>query len=177
MNQNTNPVRRRPGSSFAVDAVDRRLLGLLAQDATLSYAELGRRLNLSPPAVHERAKRLRESGVIQRTVAVLDPEKVGKPLLAIIHVDTEGWGKTPAMMRLVELPEVEEIHAVTGDACLILKVRTVGPAALEDLLAHIYAVPGVRATRSYVALRTHLERGTSAAVALDGGEPHPGPQP
>lgn len=59
---------------------------------------------------------------------------------------------------------------MTGDACLILKVRTAGPAALEDLLAHVYAVPGVRATRSYVALRTHFERGTSAAIRLDGRE-------
>jgi Lrp/AsnC family leucine-responsive transcriptional regulator len=170
MGENTNGVRRRGAAGPAIDAVDRRLLGLLAEDATLSYAELGRRLNLSPPAVHERAKRLREIGAIRRTVAVLDPVLVGKPLLAIVHVDTEGWGKSPATMRLAELPEVEEIHSVAGDACLILKVRTAGPAALEDLLAHVYAVPGVRATRSYVALRTHLERGTAAAISLDGQE-------
>jgi DNA-binding Lrp family transcriptional regulator len=168
MDQNTNGVRRRGQPAVPVDAVDRRLLGELSEDATLSYAELGRRVNLSPPAVHERVKRLKETGVIRRTAAVLDPDLVGKPLLAFVHVDTQGWGKTPAMMRLSELPEVEEIHAVTGDACLILKVRTSGPAAMEDLLAHIYAVPGVRGTRSYIALRTHLERGTSAAVSLDG---------
>ncbi|HEV7252042.1 MAG TPA: Lrp/AsnC family transcriptional regulator [Mesorhizobium sp.] len=176
-NENTNRVRRRGALSPAVDAVDRKLLGLLAEDATLSYAELGRRMNLSAPAVHERAKRLKEIGAIQRTVAVLDPELVGKPLLALVHVDTAGWGKTPAMMRLAELPEVEEIHAVTGDACLILKVRTAGPAALEDLLAHIYAVPGVRGTRSYVVLRTHLERGVSAAVGLDGSHAYADPTP
>ena len=103
----------------------------------MSYAELGRRLHLSPPAVHEQARRLRESGVIRRTVAVLDPGLVGKPLLAFVHLDTEGWGKTPAMMARARLPEVEEVHAVTGDACLIQKVRTAGPAAMEDLLAHV----------------------------------------
>jgi len=123
------------------------------------------------------SKRLKEAGMIRRTAAVLDPELVGKPLLAFVHVDTTGWGKTPAMMRLAELPEVEEIHAVTGDACLILKVRTAGPAALEDLLAHLYSVPGVRGTRSYIALRTHHERGTTAAVSLDGRAAHPGPPP
>ncbi|MCB8820131.1 Lrp/AsnC family transcriptional regulator [Microvirga rosea] len=177
MDRNTNGIRRRSTASVGVDAVDRKLLGFLAEDATLSYAELGRRMNLSPPAVHERVKRLKETGVIRRTVAVLDPDLVGKPLLAIVHVDTQGWGKTPAMMRLAELPEVEEIHAVTGDTCLILKVRTAGPAALEDLLAHIYAVPGVRGTRSYIALRTHLERGTAAAIGLDGRDPVTVPMP
>ena len=70
------------------------------------------------------------------------------------------------MMALALLPEVEEIHSVSGDACLILKVRTAGPAALEDVLGHIYAVPGVRGTRSYVALRSHLQRGTSPATGL-----------
>jgi DNA-binding Lrp family transcriptional regulator len=177
MDRNTNRLRRRGAPVSAVDAVDRRLLGHLAEDATLSYAELGRRMSLSPPAVHERVKRLKEAGVIRRTAAVLDPDLVGKPLLAFVHVDTLGWGKTPAMMRLKELPEVEEIHAVTGDACLILKVRTAGPAALEDFLAHVYAVPGVRGTRSYVALRTHLERGTPAAITLDGTDAFPAPTP
>lgn len=177
MMKETNHVRRRSPGGPAVDAVDRRLLALLEEDATLSYAELGRRLHLSPPAVHERAKRLRESGVIRRTVAVLDPELVGKPFLGFVHVDTEGWGKTPAMMELARLPEVEEVHAVTGDACLILKVRTAGPAAMEDLLAHVYAVPGVRRTRSYIALRTHLERGTSAAIGLDGTDAFGAPTP
>lgn len=177
MEQDTNRVRRRGASPPAVDAVDRRLLGLLAEDATRSYAELGRRMNLSPPAVHERAKRLRETGAVRRTVAVLDPDLIGKPLLAFVHVDTEGWGKTPAMLRLAVLPEVEEIHAVTGDACLILKVRTSGPAALEDLLAHLYAVPGVKRTRSYIALRTHLERGTPAAIGLDGSDAYAEPTP
>lgn len=108
MDRNTNRVRRRGSAPAAVDAVDRRLLGFLAEDATLSYAELGRRMNLSPPAVHERVKRLKEVGAIRRMVAVLDPDLVGKPLLAFVHVDTRGWGKTPAMMRLAELPEVEE---------------------------------------------------------------------
>ncbi len=167
MARDTDGVRRRNGEAPAVDEVDRRLLGLLAEDATLTYAELGKRLNLSAPAVHERARRLKRAGVIQRTVAVLDANLIGKPLLAFVHVDTEGWGKSPAMMALALLPEVEEIHSVSGDACLILKVRTAGPGALEDVLARIYAVPGVLNTRSYVALRSYLERGTSPATGLE----------
>lgn len=178
MARDTDGVRRKNGGTPAVDGVDRKLLSLLAEDATLTYAELGRRLNLSAPAVHERARRLKQAGVIRRTAAVLDAELVGKPLLAFVHVDTEGWGKSPAMMALAELPEVEEIHAVSGDACLILKVRSAGPGALEDVLARIYAVPAVKGTRSYVALRSYLERGTSAAVGVEGlGGAHGGAKP
>ncbi|MFL5334354.1 MAG: Lrp/AsnC family transcriptional regulator [Geminicoccaceae bacterium] len=141
------------------DAVDRKLLGLLAEDASRSYAELGEILHLSPPAVHERVKRLRRDGVIQATVARLDGARLGRPLLTFIHVDTAGWGKSQSMLALADLPEVEEMHAVTGDACLILKVRTENPQMLEDLLARVYAIEGVRGTRSYVVLSSHVERG------------------
>jgi Lrp/AsnC family transcriptional regulator, leucine-responsive regulatory protein len=146
-------------SGRALDVVDRKLLSLLAEDASRSYAELGEILHLSPPAVHERVKRLRRDGVIQGTVARLDGARLGRPLLTFIHVDTAGWGKSESMLALAELPEVEEMHAVTGDACLILKVRTENPRMLEDLLARVYAIEGVRGTRSYVVLSSHVERG------------------
>ena len=109
--------------------------------------------------MHERVKRLRRDGVIQATVARLDGAKLGRSLLTFIHVDSAGWGKSQSMLALAELPEVEELHAVTGDACLILKVRTQDTQALEELLARIYAVEGVRGTRSYVVLSSHVERG------------------
>src|SRR5215217_2537302 len=117
-------VRQGARAGAVLDRVDRTLLGLLAEDATLSYAELGQRLHLSPPAVHERVKRLRRDGVIRATVARLDSSRLGRPLLTFIHVDTAGWGKSRSMLALADLPEVEEIHTVTGDTCLILKVRT-----------------------------------------------------
>ena len=155
----TNGIRPRGRDGGALDALDRKLLGILAEDAGLSYAELGERLHLSPPAVHERVKRLRRDGVIRATVARLDGAKVGRLLLTFVHVDTAGWGKSQSMLALADLPEVEEIHAVTGDACLILKVRCATTQALEDFLARVYAVEGVRGTRSYVVLSTHAERG------------------
>lgn len=157
--ENTKPVRRRATEGHPLDAVDRKLLGLIAEDATLSYADLGRSLNLSPPAVHERVKRLKRDGVIKATVAALDGPRVGRPLLAFIHVDTTGWGKSQGMLDLADRPEVEEIHSVTGDTCMLLKVRMEDTQALEDLLRVIYDIPGVTGTRSYIALSSYLERG------------------
>jgi DNA-binding Lrp family transcriptional regulator len=159
MDQDTNVVRPRASRTSPLDAVDRKLLGVLAEDATRSYAELGQLLHLSPAAVHERVKRLKRDGVIKGVVARLDGAKIGRLLTAFIHVDTRGWGKSQGMLALAELPEIEEMHTVTGDACLLLKVRTQGTQALEDLLARIYAVEGVKGTRSYVVLSSYVERG------------------
>jgi len=61
-------------------------------------------------------------------------------------------------MRIADHPEVEEIHSVAGDACMLLKVGTTGTHDLELLLSELYATPGVKAIRSYVVLSTYLER-------------------
>lgn len=158
MDQETDDVRPSNLPHRDLDAADRRLLGVLVDDATVSYAELGERAGLSAPAAHERVKRLRRSGAIRSTSALVDPRAVGKPLLAFVHVDTRGWGKTPELMAVSEHPEVEEIHSVAGDTCMLLKVRTEDTRALEGLLSRLYDTPGVVSTRSYVVLSTYLER-------------------
>lgn len=169
----TDMIRSQATDSRPLDTFDRKILGELAVDAGLGYAELGRRVGLSAPAVHERVKRLRATGRIRGTVAVLDGPAIGKPLLAFVHVDTMGWGKTQELMSLAEWPELEEIHSVAGDTCMLLKVRCKSSRALEGLLARLYATPGVKATRSYVVLSTYLERTPQAAIttSLESGHP------
>jgi len=164
MQEKTDAIRRIRGSDRGIDDMDRKLLGVLTDDATLSYAELGERIGLSAPAVHERVKRLKRSGIIRRIAAQIDAEAVGKPLLAFVHVDTRGWGKTPELIAIGDYPEVEEIHSVAGDTCMLLKVRARDTHALEGLLARLYATPGVVATRSYVVLSTYLERPPQAGI-------------
>lgn len=165
--EKTDDVQKKPRSGRGLDDLDRRILGEMSRDATQSYAAIGRSVGLSPPAVHERVKRLRASNAIKATVAQLDGPSVGKPLLAFIHVDTIGWGKTGALMALDAWPEVEEIHSATGDTCLILKVRVASPLALEGLLSQIYDIEGVRGTRTYLTLSTHLERAVQAEISTD----------
>lgn len=158
MDTETDGIRPSKLPERTVDPADRRLLGVLVEDATVSYAELGERCGLSAPAAHERVKRMRRSGTIRSTSAIVDPKAIGKPLLAFVHVNTDGWGKTPELMTVAEFPEVEEIHSVAGDTCMLLKVRTEDTRALEGLLARLYDTPGVLSTRSYVVLSTYLER-------------------
>ncbi len=167
MDKETDGIRAGQAPERNLDAADRRLLGVLVEDATVSYAELGERAGLSAPAAHERVKRLRRSGAIRRTAALIDPKTVRKPLLAFVHVDTKGWGKTPELMAISAHPEVEEIHSVAGDACMLLKVRCEDTRALEGLLSRLYETPGVMATRSYVVLSTYLERPVQPGITQD----------
>jgi DNA-binding Lrp family transcriptional regulator len=171
--KNTDGVRQQVQAARPIDAFDRKLLGALASDADLSYAELGLRVNMSAPAVHERVKKLRASGHMRGKAALLDGPAIGKPLLAFVHVDTVGWGGTPQLVSMAELPEVEEIHSVAGDTCMLLKVRCASSHALEALLARLYAMPGVSSTRSYIVLSTYLERPVQAGIPEFAGAPLP----
>jgi Lrp/AsnC family transcriptional regulator, leucine-responsive regulatory protein len=157
---NDRPVR-------PLDLFDRRILGALVQDARLSYAEIGQAAGLSAPAVHERVKRLRARGALKGMHAALDGAAVGKPFLAFVHVDADGWGKSQRMILLKAFPEVEEMHSVAGDTCVILKVRTSSAAAMERFLSQLYVLPGVRGTKSYIVLSTYLERPVQADVTAE----------
>lgn len=142
-----------------MDETDRKLLALLAEDASRTYAELGQLVHLTAPAVHERVKRLKRDGVIEGIVARVNAEAINCPLLAFVHVDTSVWGMQPEIERLQSQADVEEIHTVAGDTSLVLKVRMRDTKALEAFLAHLYTFEWVKATRSYVVLNSHLERG------------------
>ncbi|MEO1231209.1 MAG: Lrp/AsnC family transcriptional regulator [Myxococcota bacterium] len=164
MKEKTEDVQPPRSPGRPLDAFDRRILSALVAHGRETYAEIGKQVGLSAPAVHERVRRLKARGVLHGTSAQLHGPSIGKPFLAFVHVDAEGWGKSQRMMRLRDYPEVEEMHSVAGDTCVILKVRTESAHALEGLLAEMYALPGVRGTKSYVVLSTYLERGVQAEV-------------
>lgn len=167
MGEETEIIRKKNIQYRDLDALDRKILSVLVEDARQSYAEIGKGIGLSAPAVFERVKRMRVTGVLSGTTARVDPAAVGKPFLAYVHVDADGWGKSQRMMRLRKFPEVEEMHSVAGDTCVILKVRTAGAQAMEEFLSQLYVLPGVRGTRSFVVLSTYLERPVQAEVTED----------
>ncbi len=150
-----------------MDHFDRKILGELIANSGTPYASLGKSVGLSAPAVHERVKRMRKSGVIKQTTIAVDGNAVGKPFLAFVLVEFSGWGKSRKLMDIIEYPEVEEIHSVAGDSGMILKIRTRDAHSLELFLAQLYQYSGVRTTKSYIVLSTFLERPTQAGITQE----------
>jgi Lrp/AsnC family leucine-responsive transcriptional regulator len=109
--------------ALLIDDTDRRIVGELAADGRLSFAELGRRVSLSPPAVAERVQRLERSGVITGYRAEIDPRAVGYPLTAIVRVKPSP-GRLPRIAELARaLPEIAECHRITGEDCFFMTVH------------------------------------------------------
>src|SRR5438874_11720869 len=110
-------------SSAALDDVDWRLIEALQEDGRMSFAELGRRVSLSPPAVAERVQRLERAGVITGYRAELDPRRLGYQLTAIVRVKPAA-GRLPKIPELArEIPEVAECHRITGEDCFFMTVH------------------------------------------------------
>ncbi len=142
-----------------VDDVDRRLLARLQEDATLSYAELGRGAGLSAGAAHDRVRKLRERGVIRRTTIDVDPAAVGRGVSAFVMVDANAWmGDAPTRDALLAIDGVQEAHIVAGAASLLVRVRAATTEELQATLRQIFAVDGVTGTQTVVVLETFFER-------------------
>jgi Lrp/AsnC family transcriptional regulator, leucine-responsive regulatory protein len=138
-----------------MDAIDQAIVRLLERHGRLSQEQLARRVRLSRPAVHQRVKRLEAAGVLKGYRAVLDWAAVGLPLTAFVWVRTGGAdcaGVGPALLRLGGDGFVAECHRVTGDWCLLLKVRAASPLALQEMIDRVRAVAGVQATMTTLAL-------------------------
>jgi Lrp/AsnC family transcriptional regulator, leucine-responsive regulatory protein len=120
--------------SIVLDRVNQAILEELQRDARLSMAELGRRVNLSSPAVAERVQRLERDGVIRGYHADVDPEKLGYTVAAVVRVApaTRQLEKIREIAR--ETPEVVECHRITGEDCFFLKLHLRAIGDLEPLL-------------------------------------------
>ncbi|ANZ14549.1 Lrp/AsnC family transcriptional regulator [Streptomyces noursei] len=124
-------------TGYSPDAADRRILDVLQHDGRAGHAELARAVNMSPRAVSARVRRLEEAGVISGYAAVIDPERIGLPVLAFVRLRHSG--KTGQSFRdlAADLPEILEAHHVTGENCLFIKVAARSMKHLEEVSGRI----------------------------------------
>jgi Lrp/AsnC family leucine-responsive transcriptional regulator len=117
-----------------LDATNRRLLAVLAEDPRAGTAALARRIGMSAPSVRERLARLEEAGVIRGYRVDVDPAALGLPLAAWVRI-RPGPGQLPRIAELAErTPEVSECHRISGEDCFLLKVHIPAVEALEGIL-------------------------------------------
>lgn len=145
--------------NFRINKTDVEILSILQSRASLSKAEIARRVGLTPTAVFERIRKLEEHGVIRGYVAQLDPAPLGRHLLAFVHVTADEAEAAPDTGdRLAAVPGAEEVHRVAGDDGWLLKLRVAGPDELhETLRAEVHSLAGVRSVRTSIVLETIAE--------------------
>jgi Lrp/AsnC family transcriptional regulator, leucine-responsive regulatory protein len=140
-----------------LDAIDRRILAALQEDARIANNELAAAVGLSPAPCLRRVRALEEDGVIRKHVSLVNPGAVGLPVSVFVSISLERQVEE-ALKRfervILARPEVMECYLMTGDADYLLRVVCADLAAYERfVLDHLTKVPGVSSIRSSFALK------------------------
>jgi Lrp/AsnC family leucine-responsive transcriptional regulator len=140
-----------------LDDRDLEIIAALQEDARATYAQIGRRVGLSPSSVHDRVRKLEQTGVIRAYRAVVDPEAIGLLVTALIAVTPLDPTQADDLPQRVEhFREVEDCFSVAGEANYVLKVRTRTTEHLEELIRRLREKGGVQ-TRTTVVLSIPFE--------------------
>lgn len=150
-----------------IDATDRAILIALQDNAAPTNAELADRIHLSPSACLRRTRLLNESGLIARTVAILDPRIAGIPGTAYVSVTLESQGR-PTLEKfetaIRAVPEITECYLLAGQHDYLLRVVYRDAADLERIHTDILTpLPGVVRIQSQLTLRT-VKRSTKLPI-------------
>jgi Lrp/AsnC family leucine-responsive transcriptional regulator len=137
-----------------MDKIDRDILRHLTIDGRISFRELGDAVHLSPNAVAERYRRLRESGAIRHIRAALDPAVFGRTLQAQIEVKlASGTAAAEFEVHLRHLPQVLSASLMTGSFDYAVRVACTGQDELVQVTEALRERGGVRETYTRVILR------------------------
>lgn len=120
-----------------LDATDARILGALVKDARISIADLARSVDLSPPSVSERIKRLEEAGVIEGYTLTINPKALGLPIAAWLRIRPIPGQLQKVADILRGLPEIVECDRITGEDCFIARAHVQSVDDLEKLIDQI----------------------------------------
>jgi Lrp/AsnC family transcriptional regulator len=138
-----------------MDHTDLRILAILQEDASLSVAEIASRVNLSQTPCWRRIQRLEEQGVIERRVAILNPESIGLGLSIFVEIET-GDHSSEWISRFAEavalLPEVMEVYRMAGDVDYLLRIAVGDMAAYDAFYKKLIALVPLKNVTSRFAM-------------------------
>jgi DNA-binding Lrp family transcriptional regulator len=123
--EKASETEKTANETIPLDEKDKAILRLLQSDAKITVREIATRVHLSTTPVHERIKRMEDTGVILRYAALVDHSKVKKGLMAICYVSLKEHNKRSGarfIKTIQELPEIVECYIISGEFDFLLKV-------------------------------------------------------
>ena len=117
-----------------IDEIDRTILDMLRRDGRAPYADIARRLSVSPATVKRRVERMMEEGTIERFTVVLNPEKVGKHVAALITIQPARLRRSKIFEMINDFPEVEEAYFMAGKCGIVMRVQHSSIAELSRFI-------------------------------------------
>ncbi len=143
-----------------IDGLDKIILRALMKDARKSINEIAKTAGISGAAVHQRLKKLENSGLITSSQIVLNPKILGYKTTAFIGIYLDKAMRNPeAVKQLEKIPEVIECHYTTGNWSVLIKILCEDNEHLMSLLnQRIQPIEGVSRTETFISLNQQIKR-------------------
>ena len=159
--------------SVILDNLDWQILHILQQNAKLTFAEIGKKLDVAHSTVYDRIQRMEDHGVIEKYEAVVDPEKIGTTqTIALMNIVTDPKETENIAKKLTRFNEVLEVLTAFSEEIIIAaKVATKNQAELQSFIAKSIApLPGVLGIRTAIVTRKYKEERFCLPVGEQDGE-------
>lgn len=148
------------GKGNGIDAVDRKILKFLIKNARMSFLEIARECGVSGAAIHQRIKKLEQSGIILGSRLIVDPKTLGFDVCAFISIriqDPQLQSQTVAELK--KIPEIVECHYITGTYNIMIKLYCLDNEHLmRTIFDHVLRIQGVSNTQTYISLSETFQR-------------------
>lgn len=148
-----------------MDNTDLKILKILQKKARVPNVEIARNIGMAPSAVLERIKKLEAQGVIEGYEVRLNPDMFNCSMIAFIHIKMMTPGSLIETGELLsKIEQIQEVHYLAGQDCLMVKLRVSDNTELETILTtQIATLDAVKDTKTFIALSTYKE---SAKIML-----------
>lgn len=149
-----------------LDATDRKILSYLTRDARMPYLEIARECGISGAAIHQRVKKLEETGVILGSGLKVAPKALGYDVCAIIGVRlSDPTINFEVVERMKNIPEIVECHFITGKYNVLIKVYcTDNEHLMHTVFDHILQIPGISQTETFISMSEAFARNVDVRI-------------
>lgn len=142
----------------SLDKLDRKILGLIAEDARIPFLEVARSCNVSGAAIHQRIQKLTNLGILLGSQFLIDPEKIGYETCAYIGLylkNPEDFDRVVEALK--KIPEVVECHITTGDYDLFIKIFARNNHHMMDIIHDKLQPLGLSRSKSLISFKTVID--------------------
>lgn len=146
--------------TIEIDGIDKEILRFLMEDARKPILQIANKIGISGAAIHQRLKKLEQSGVISGSKFTVNSKILGYSTLAFVGVYLDKAARNPdAVKELKQIPEVLECHYTTGNWSILIKMLCKDNEHLMSLLnTKIQAIEGVSRTETFISLDQQIDR-------------------
>lgn len=143
---------------MSIDKLDAELIALLTDEPRLGVFEASRRLGVARGTVQARLDRLQRTGIVKDFAPTIDSERLGYPVTAFVTAEiSQGDSDVSVLEHLRTIPEVLEVHTITGAGDLMIRAVARSNADLQRVIDRIVSDPGITRTSTVIALATKID--------------------